>query len=207
VDDEIREPTMPQPSHLFSPTPSATAAAILESLPWPVWVCRGDAWVDFANEAARAGGAAGALDIRFGRLAARDAAGMARLDQALRGASGDGRPRVVDLEEAGDRRGVRLHVIAIAHISAWAGPWPGAAALLTSAAPALHTALERLAERFSLTQRETAVLGDLAQGLTVADIAARRHVQRVTVRAHLRSLFDKTDRRRQADLVRLVVGV
>lgn len=194
------------------PAPQAMAVAMLDGLPWPVWVCREDARVDFANAATRVSGEGGPLAVRWGRLAGPSAADTNMVERALHRVAADGRCDPVDLAGRGDGRPIRIHVAGIPRGTAFASVWPQAVALVTPLAPAAPgasdagTVLARLAERFSLTKRETVVLGDLAQGLTVAEIATRRHVERVTVRTHLRSLFDKTDRRRQAELVRLVVG-
>jgi DNA-binding CsgD family transcriptional regulator len=61
-----------------------------------------------------------------------------------------------------------------------------------------------LAKAFGLTTREVDVLLTIAETPGVADTAKRLGVSRATVRAHLRSLFAKTGRRRQAELVKLV---
>lgn len=85
--------------------------------------------------------------------------------------------------------------------------WPDAAALLLIDEPDPRQHDQRmsgLARRYGLTQAETRLLARLAQGTRPADIALQSEVSIHTVRAHLRSLFDKTGVRRQSELVRLV---
>jgi DNA-binding NarL/FixJ family response regulator len=53
-----------------------------------------------------------------------------------------------------------------------------------------------------LTEAEDAVVAALVSGLTVQQIAAARGVTVTTVRAQVRTIFDKLGVRRQVDLVR-----
>jgi DNA-binding CsgD family transcriptional regulator len=54
-----------------------------------------------------------------------------------------------------------------------------------------------------LTQAEETIIALLGTGLTAKEIAHARGVKLSTVRAQIRSIFEKTGIRRQADLVRL----
>ena len=58
------------------PAPQTMAVAILDGMPWPVWVCRADAWVDFANAATSDRDGDGPLALRCGHLAGRIDAGF-----------------------------------------------------------------------------------------------------------------------------------
>ena len=57
---------------------------------------------------------------------------------------------------------------------------------------------------FSLTDREADVACLLAEGLALAEVARRLRIEVATARVHLRSIFDKTGARRQAELVALL---
>ncbi len=57
---------------------------------------------------------------------------------------------------------------------------------------------------FSLTTAEIAVAASLRAGFTLAEIAAVRGVSRETIRSQLKSLLQKTNTRRQSDLVHLL---
>jgi DNA-binding CsgD family transcriptional regulator len=63
--------------------------------------------------------------------------------------------------------------------------------------------MERLNVHNVLTQAEETIIVLLAAGLTAKEIAYERGVTVSTVRAQIRSIFEKTGIRRQVDLVRL----
>ena len=61
-----------------------------------------------------------------------------------------------------------------------------------------------VADAFALTDREANVASLLAEGLPPAEIAARLGIEIATARVHLRSIFEKTGSRRQAELATLL---
>ena len=60
-----------------------------------------------------------------------------------------------------------------------------------------------LAAAFGVTGAEARVLSALLEGLSLAETAARYQISVNTVRSHLQRLFDKTNTKRQGDLIRL----
>ena len=64
-----------------------------------------------------------------------------------------------------------------------------------------------LVETFGFTSAETAVAALLAEGIGAAEIAGRRGVSILTVRAQIRAILAKTGADGQADLVRLLLSV
>lgn len=64
-----------------------------------------------------------------------------------------------------------------------------------------------LQQRHGLTRAEARVAVRLAEGLSVADIARALHVSVETVRTHLKRAYGKLGVRRQAELVRAVLGL
>jgi DNA-binding CsgD family transcriptional regulator len=67
--------------------------------------------------------------------------------------------------------------------------------------------LEAMARQFGLSTAELRVLAVVMEvGGSVTEIADVLGLSEPTVKTHLRRLFDKTDSKRQADLVRLVAG-
>ena len=65
--------------------------------------------------------------------------------------------------------------------------------------------LRRVRRLYDLTETEARVMVGLASGATVDDIATRHGVRASTVRAQIRSIFEKTGVNRQSDLVRLAL--
>lgn len=65
---------------------------------------------------------------------------------------------------------------------------------------------KRLQAQFGLTPTEARIAIDLAEGWDIDQIAARLDVRRSTVRTHLKSIRQKTDTQRQAEIVRLVLA-
>jgi DNA-binding CsgD family transcriptional regulator len=66
--------------------------------------------------------------------------------------------------------------------------------------------LDALAQAFGLTVAEANIMGLLAQGRSLEEIAALRGVGLETVRSQCKPLLNKTRSRRRSDLVKLVVA-
>ncbi|NOT27984.1 MAG: helix-turn-helix transcriptional regulator [Acidobacteria bacterium] len=64
---------------------------------------------------------------------------------------------------------------------------------------------ETLGELFELTPAEAALTRLFAQGITLGEAAARLGLRLDTVRTRLKTIFEKTNTHRQADLLRLVL--
>ncbi|KQT30988.1 hypothetical protein ASG29_15895 [Sphingomonas sp. Leaf412] len=60
--------------------------------------------------------------------------------------------------------------------------------------------------RYGLTRAEGRVLALLCEGRSLPEAAAMLAIARTTARTHLQRIFDKTQARRQSDLVRLVLS-
>lgn len=65
--------------------------------------------------------------------------------------------------------------------------------------------VQRVRSLYGLTEAEARVMAALTSGKTVDEIAHEHDVRPCTVRAQVRSLFDKTGVNRQSDLVRLAL--
>lgn len=63
---------------------------------------------------------------------------------------------------------------------------------------------EALRQEFQLTSAELKAIGALHGGQTISEAATRAGVSRETIRAHIKSAFQKTRTNRQVDLLRLV---
>lgn len=104
------------------------------------------------------------------------------------------------------RKSIGLYLVALRPESTMASFGSDSVALVFFHDPGEKTAIDPMivAETFLLTPAETRVAIALASGYTIADVALDRGVAVATVRAQLRSLFEKTGTHRQSELVRLV---
>lgn len=68
-------------------------------------------------------------------------------------------------------------------------------------------AMDELSRAFALTEAEAAIAHLTAEGMSAAEIAARRRTSVETVRTQIKSLREKTGARSQLELLRLVAGV
>jgi DNA-binding CsgD family transcriptional regulator/PAS domain-containing protein len=82
-----------------------------------------------------------------------------------------------------------------------------AAILVRKAALEVPSALEAIAQAYRLTSRELSVLLGIVEIGGVPDVAAVLGLSETTVKSYLKSIFEKTGVRRQADLVKLVAGL
>lgn len=79
-----------------------------------------------------------------------------------------------------------------------------AAVFVSSPYQPYTSSVQSLRTLHGLTAAEANIVSELANGLTVRQIAEKLALSMHTVRTHLRSVFQKTGTRRQADLARLV---
>ncbi|MEJ0077794.1 MAG: helix-turn-helix transcriptional regulator [Alphaproteobacteria bacterium] len=140
------------------------------------------------------------------RLVATDRLVQPALEQAVaRGVTPPGSPGVVALSDAnGERR--YLQIVPVAGPARDIFRATAAVAVLIPHQPGKRNAADYLAIRdaFSLTDRETDVALMLANGLSPIDIAKQLRIQVDTARDHLKSIFEKTETNRQAELVALL---
>lgn len=187
-------------------------ASALNALPMPAFIMRADGHIVFANSGAEELLRASALIkqangflVEAGHLGATELQGL--FAQAM---IGKGRIDLIARDGSNIRR-VTLLATSIREVPFYAQAWPRACALLTvldsTRAPEDEEQwLLSLAGHFRLTAMERLVLRRIGSGSSVEEIAHERGVIPATIRTHLTALFDKTGRRRQSDLVRLVHG-
>lgn len=85
--------------------------------------------------------------------------------------------------------------------------WDGVLLLLAEAANASVPGADLLRLLFDLTPAEARLTRHLVEGRTPAEAAALLRITDATARTHLRRIFAKTGVRRQAELVRLMLGL
>ena len=153
-----------------------------------------------------------ALELRAARLAARRRGDNATLQRLIAGATGQ-------LKGIGDARGGAFRVASntARPLTIVVGPLdcrlrasetsPAAFVLLTDPDRGTSRPTWMLRNLYGLTAAEIAMAERLMTGDTPQQAAAALGVKMPTVRYHLRSLFQKTDTRRQSELIRLLLSL
>jgi len=141
------------------------------------------------------------------KLRARDSSVQAALDRAV--AMAVATPGVTGLAplSGGNKRRHFMQIVPVPGRARDIFPSAAAIAVLIDARGSpRHRRLDpsTIGEALALTDREADVACLLADGLAPTDIAARLRMQPATARVHLRSIFEKTGTRRQAELVALL---
>lgn len=90
--------------------------------------------------------------------------------------------------------------------SPWHGGAPGAVVIITDPEERITPAAEAVRLIFGLTSVQAELTAHLASGWTIEEAAVRMNIRASTARVHLKAIFERTDTRRQSDLVRLVLG-
>jgi DNA-binding CsgD family transcriptional regulator len=162
-----------------------------------IWIDRQRTVIDRNAAADEILDQANPLELAFGRLHARCRRDMMRLETAMTQAQAGGYATVV-LGEA--RLGVEV---------VRAGPNALEQCLVLLRDPSKERAAQIVdaTRHFGLTRAEQGLLDILVQGASLSDAAQMLGVARSTARTHLQRLFDKTGKRRQVDLLRMVASL
>ncbi|GEM_PF-5581069 len=186
------------------------AYGMLDRLPLALILTRPDGRIVHANaHAARLLADGRALTrTREGLLVAARGDDTARLREAIAAVAGE------TASNSGD--GVNEGAIAVRSrdddrtlsvILVPAGPaHPGAALFIADPDADYSISDDRLMSLYGLTRSEAQIVARLARGLTLEEIAATRGQQLNTIRTQVKSVFRKTNTRRQSDVIKLVLS-
>jgi DNA-binding CsgD family transcriptional regulator len=172
-----------------------------------------EAHVLFANrEAERLNGPLGGLRIQSGVLQARCQSATAKLKALIAGCSAAREIEAggaLELPRGGDRRQLTALVLPLrAEASAFSlSRRPAAMVFVTDPDREPPRIDARLRRRFRLTSAEAAFALEIVKGDGLQASADRLGVSLSTARTHLARIFEKTNVRRQAELVRLLFSV
>jgi DNA-binding CsgD family transcriptional regulator len=121
-------------------------------------------------------------------------------------ASGDFDSDTSALLERGNGERVALKLLPLPYRRRRGGTAPQAAAaiLLAHHVPALTQRIQWAARHYAFTPAEARVVQALMGGCTIGTVARQLGVTAATVKTHLQHVFDKTDTRRQVDLVKRI---
>lgn len=200
-------PPAPPPRDADPGDLSATLASALDTLEDGLVVLTERGLVVHANEAARAMVAAGVLSIWNGQLCAAASADTRALRSAVATCAREASASLIRLDGADARRPltVTLSRIRSATSGAGRGGGPLVVAVLRAESPAAlpEPMLQAL---FGLTMAEARLAREVMQGDGLQACARRLGVAANTARTHLNRVFEKTGTKRQAELVRLLLG-
>ncbi|MDV3455844.1 helix-turn-helix transcriptional regulator [Sphingomonas sp. HF-S4] len=134
------------------------------------------------------------LELAFGRLHARCRHDLAKLETAMTQAQAGGYATAV-LGEAG---------LGVEVVRGAPNAVEQCVVLLRDPSKQRAAKIVDVARQFGLTKAEQRLLEILIQGASLPDAARMLGVARSTTRTHLQRLFDKTGKRRQVDLLRMI---
>lgn len=115
--------------------------------------------------------------------------------------------RSIAVAGAGDQPACVIHLLPLKRGARDVFGWDGILLLLAEAANASVPNADLLRLLFDLTPTEARLTRHLVEGRTPAEAAAMLRITEATARTHLRRIFAKTGVRRQAELVRLLLGL
>lgn len=151
------------------------------------------------------------VTLRRNRIMATNASQQARLraliGRAISAAQASATPpaEAIALERGCDRRPLFVRVLPLSvELTSEKAPAGHALLLITDPDGVLKDPSHLLKSLFSLTNAEIEVAATLRAGFTLAEIAVVRGVSLETIRSQLKSLLQKTNTRRQSDLIRLL---
>lgn len=151
------------------------------------------------------------VTLRGGMLHAAAATAVPAMQAALARLgddAGERTARMISLPRRGGSGGLVLTLVPLSPTADWSTVRPPASiAFLTEQDTDAPLSLSRLMQHFGLTTAEAELALDLLEGQGLGEIAARRRRSVNTVRTHLRNLMGKTLVHRQADLIRLLMGM
>jgi DNA-binding CsgD family transcriptional regulator len=193
---------------------TSLAAAILHHLAIGIFVAEPDGRVHYLNRAAQDILAAeDGLMLRDQLLSARRSFETARLHNAINqaarsGAEGEDQAHGLLIARP-SRLDPYLLLIEPLALEPPDVEFGGALALILVSDPEFRDSMlaARLAHTFGLTGAETRLAVYLARGERLSSIARETGLALSTLRAQLRAVFKKTETTRQADLVRIVLGM
>lgn len=173
--------------------------AALEQARLGILIVDAEARVRWISDGAERALTAQGLSVSFGRLQATTSLGTRRLHTAIGQTLRDRRSGLVSLPA---QKGVATQLTVAPMRCESFQPVVDPLALIVLGEPELEIDPGRLADSYALTPSEARLLSALVKGERLVDYAARFGVKVTTAKTHLRSLFEKTGERRQADLIR-----
>lgn len=188
----------------------ATCSSLTEQVTGGVILLGARGEVMHANQAAWELFSSGTLKLRDGTLHLEDREIREKLSRIIETAArpqdplAPGMVSVLRVEQCGGTAPLSLLVRVLPALVGGRGA-PALMVLITRVGDRSTVPAELIAQVFGLTRTEAIVVSCLADGDTVEEIATNLGMSMHTVRAHLRSIFDKTGVSKQTELIRRVL--
>lgn len=187
----------------------ATCSSLTEQLQGGVLLVDGRGTVLHANQAAQELIASGALRLRDGGLYPEDRDVREKLRRIIETAAQSPHPTpgvvsVLRVPRVDGDAPLSL-IVRMLPVHGVGRGAPLLMILVTRAGERRTVPSDLIAQVFALTRAEAAVVSQLADGSTVEEVAALLGTSVHTVRAHLRSIYEKTGVSRQTELIRRVL--
>lgn len=149
------------------------------------------------------------IAIRRDRLTGKASDDHQRLEQTVARACRDIDPRAGAVNVRADETGRlwRVIVYPLVKKQRFLAPFTAAAVVYIDDLAKPIGASQHRAHAYNLTKREAQIADGLAAGESLSEIGEALGISRNTVRVHLQALFDKTETRRQADLLRALLAI
>src|SRR5579883_9449 len=194
------------PSHILQ---AADLDAVIETWPEGLLLLDGAGRVLYRNRAAeRLLARQDGLVVTRGELSASDPGASKRLAASVRAAALGGAAASGDALVVPRSKGRRPYLVLMMPFGRqarlFAAPGVRAIVTVTDLAAGRRPSLRLLRDIFGLSRMQATVAGLLAEGGQVMEIAAELGLSIFTVRRHLADIMEKTETRRQAELVRLL---
>lgn len=202
---DLRRPA-PLPRDARPDTLSMTLASALDALADGLVVLTERGLVMHANEAARRMVSTGALAIWNGQLCAASAADTRALRSAVATCARESSASMIRLEGAGTHPGLTVTLSRIREAAPDAGRGGSLVVAVLRDETPVTVPEPMLQALFGLTLAEAKLAREVMRGDGLQACARRLGVAANTARTHLNRVFGKTGTKRQAELVRLLLG-
>jgi DNA-binding CsgD family transcriptional regulator len=183
------------------------AALALDYLETCVFVLDADSRIHFANAAAKRLFENGRLSTRNGLLSSPDGAEITALRRIVKQcveASASG-PAAMTFHRLGDGEdALCLALVAVRQAAGRSADKPLVMLFATTPCEASLPDTRQLRSQFGLTDAQARLAIEIARGEGLKACAQRLGIAMSTGRSHLKQIFEKTETRRQAELVRLI---
>jgi len=189
---------------------NAALASGLDAFAAAMFIVNAKAGLRHQNRSAEAlGNTRVGVQLHSGQLRLTSAAAQSRLLQALRAASPPTNQATTFEMTGAGREAFQITATPLRAAHDLTATWqePLVLVIVSNTRDVAKAASNSMRRLYRLTTAESRLVGELAEGKTLQEIADVRNVSLATLRSQLKAAFGKTGTHRQADLIRLVAAI